>query len=50
MTNISDYLFKHAKNNPDKIFLKVGKECFTFKEIFDKVEKVSLNLNNFSKS
>ena len=50
MTNISDYLFKHAKNNPDKIFLIVGKECFTFKEIFDKVEKVSSNLNNFSKN
>jgi len=47
MTNITDYLQKHKQLNPDKIFVKTENSCITFKETFDRVEKLSSIINQF---
>ena len=47
MTNISDYLEKHAQDYPKKIFLKTEKDYFSFEEINNKVKKLSSKINQF---
>jgi long-chain acyl-CoA synthetase len=47
MTNISDYLQKHKQDNPNKIFLKTEKDCLTYEETYNKVERVCSTLNQF---
>ncbi len=49
MTTIIDYLEKHKQYLPKKIFIQTESENFTFEEIYNKVSKMSLILNHFSK-
>ena len=49
MTTIIDYLEKNKQYLPKKIFIQTESEKFTFEEIYNKVSKMSLILNQFSK-
>ena len=47
MTTIVDYLEKHRQNTPEKIFVQIDSQNWTFKNIHSKVNKISLILNQF---
>ena len=47
MTTIVDYLEKHRQNFPEKVFVQIDSEKWTFKNIYNKVNKISLILNQF---
>ena len=47
MTTIVDYLEKHKQNNPEKIFIQIDSKNWTFVNIYNKVTKISLILNQF---
>jgi long-chain acyl-CoA synthetase len=50
MTTIIDYLEKHKQNSPEKIFIQIDSQNWTYENIHSKVNKISLILNQFSKN
>lgn len=49
MITIIDYLEKHKKDLPKKIFIKTESESLTFEDTYERVRKVCLILNQFPK-
>ena len=47
MTTIIDYLEKHKQNSPEKIFIQINSQNWTFKDIHSEVNKMSLIVNQF---
>jgi len=47
MTTIIDYLEKHTQDSPQKIFVQIDSKKWTFKNIYNRVIKMSLILNQF---
>ena len=47
MTTIIDYLEKHKQNSPEKIFIQIDSQNWTFKDIHSEVNKMSLIVNQF---
>ena len=47
MTTIIDYLEKHKQNSPEKIFIQFDSQNWTYEDIYNKVNKISLILNQF---
>ena len=50
MTTIIDYLEKHKQNSPEKIFIQFDSQNWTYEDIYNKVNKISLILNQFPKN
>jgi len=47
MTTIVDYLEKHRQKFPEKIFVQIDSQKWTFEDIYNEVNKISLILNQF---
>ena len=47
MTTIIDYLEKHKQNSPEKIFIQINSQNWTYENVYDEVIKISLILNKF---
>jgi long-chain acyl-CoA synthetase len=50
MTTIVDYLEKHRQNYPEKIFVQINSQKWTFEDTYNEVNKISLILNQFPKN
>jgi long-chain acyl-CoA synthetase len=50
MTTIIDYLEEHKQNSPKKIFIQIDSQNWTFEDVYNKVNKISLILNQFPKN
>jgi long-chain acyl-CoA synthetase len=50
MTTIVDYLEKHRQNFPEKIFVQINSQKWTFEDTYNEVNKISLILNQFPKN
>ena len=47
MTTIIDYLEKHKQNSPEKIFIQIDSQNWTYENVHNEVIKISLILNKF---
>ena len=47
MTTIIDYLEKYKQNSPEKIFIQIDSQNWTYENVYNEVIKISLILNKF---
>ena len=40
MTTIIDYLEKHKQNSPEKIFIQIDSQNWTYENVYDEVIKI----------